>query len=270
MILTIDAGNSRTKWGIFDDRQNLIFEDVFNNDAYPAQAPSSWTMCQQAVVSCVAGHLIAEKIKYLTQKINLSTLFVQSSAQACGVENSYDQPNQLGTDRWAALIAAWALVQTPCVVVNAGTAVTVDAISAKTTATGANAQGIFMGGLILPGLQLMQNSLLDNTAQIKTNAEQHELTLQLFPTNTASAVRTGAVTAILGLIKAMAIQLQATRKEPISCILSGGDAAIFAEALNNYPALQLAMPVIIDKHLVLKGLLYLQLETSQILNQNNR
>ena len=148
MILTIDAGNSRTKWGIFDDRHNIIFEGVFHNDAYPTQAPSTWAMCQQAVVSCVAGHLIAEKIKYLTQKINLSTLFVQSTMQACGVENSYDQPNQLGTDRWAALIAAWAQVQTPCVVVNAGTAVTVDAISAKPTAAGAKAQGIFMGGYL--------------------------------------------------------------------------------------------------------------------------
>ena len=139
-------------------------------------------------------------------------------------------------------------------VVNAGTAITVDAVAIRQDLANSHKLGVFMGGLILPGLQLMQSSLLGNTAQLQAG---HAAMLQAFPTNTANAMHTGAVTAVLGLIDAMMTQLQVTHKEPVSCILSGGDAAIFAAALENYQPIKLATQVIVDPYLVLKGLLFL-------------
>ena len=81
-----------------------------------------------------------------------------SQAEQCGVRSSYAEPAQLGADRWAALIGARRRYAGPCAVVNAGTTMTVDALSAE---------GIFLGGFIVPGLELMREALARNTAQLK-------------------------------------------------------------------------------------------------------
>ena len=79
-----------------------------------------------------------------------SAHFIGAREKQCGVRNGYAKPAQLGSDRWAALIAAWHLVQRKCLVVDSGTATTIDTLSG---------QGEFVGGLILPGVELMQRSL---------------------------------------------------------------------------------------------------------------
>ena len=266
MILTIDAGNSRTKWGVFDGWHALIATGVFVNNGYPTAPPAIWATCHNAIVACVASEAVADDISRLVYMLGISARFIKSTATACGVKNNYDNPAQLGVDRWAAVIAAWQLTKAPCVVVNAGTAVTVDAVAIRQDSVNSHKQGVFMGGLILPGLQLMQTSLLGNTAQIQAG---HAAMLQAFPTNTANAMHTGAVTAVLGLIKAMMSQLQVTHKDPVSCILSGGDTAVFAAALENYQPIKLANPLIVDPYLVLKGLLFLNDGTEDYQHSNH-
>ena len=126
----------------------------------------------------------------------------------CGVRNGYEQPERLGSDRWAALIAAWRHVRGACLVVNCGTATTIDALSA---------QGEFLGGLILPGVSLMQHSLATNTAQL--DAEQG--VLRDFPRNTADAIHSGILRATLGAVRHQFGLLQA-RGGPVHCLLGGG------------------------------------------------
>ena len=113
MILTIDAGNSRTKWGIFDGWHALIATGVFVNNEYPTAPPAIWATCHNAIVACVASEAIANNINRLVNMSGISARFIKSTAQACGVENGYDNPAQLGADRWVAVIAAWRLCQLP-------------------------------------------------------------------------------------------------------------------------------------------------------------
>jgi len=128
------------------------------------------------------------------------------------VSNSYEDPGRLGSDRWAALIAAWQRYGSACLVVNCGTATTVDAISDK---------GEFLGGLILPGITLMQQSLTHNTAQLQAQAGR----VQNFPRNTEDAIHSGIVRATLGAIEhQFALLKSASAVKTIACVLSGGAA----------------------------------------------
>jgi type III pantothenate kinase len=157
---------------------------------------------------------------------------VQAGAGQCGVRNGYQQPEQLGSDRWAALIAAWQYVQGACLVVNCGTATTVDALSAK---------GEFLGGLILPGVSLMQRSLATNTAQLIEESGS----LQDFPRNTADAIHSGMLRATVGAIRHQFDLLRA-REGTVRCLIDGGSAGVVRAHLG-LPSEQL-------DNLVLRGL----------------
>lgn len=240
MILAIDSGNSRVKWGISDGVKWLRAEEVERHDIESLE--HRWQALQtplQIVVSNVAGDIAQARLARMLSQWPVAPLWCTSRASQCGVVNEYEDPAQLGPDRWAALIGAWQLQRRACLVVNCGTALTVDALSGD---------GNFLGGLIAPGFELMLQSLTQNTAGLKPA----EGVLQEFPRNTADAIHTGAVAASLGAIDRIAAAMQRTGVAPQLCVLSGGNAPVIR------PHLQL--PIVEVKHLVLEGLLMIALE----------
>jgi type III pantothenate kinase len=242
MILAIDAGNTRTKWGVFDDQGLLVEQGVADNLDPNALGEQFKTLqgLRRVVVSNVAGEAVAKRIARVLAGLNLSALWVKPQATACGVSNGYQVPETLGSDRWAALIAAWNTYHAPCVVVNAGTAMTVDALTG---------QGEFLGGLILPSLGLMRVSLATGTAKVAPAAGNW----RDFPNSTADAVQTGTLAAMAGAVRHMVELLEMREARAPVCVLSGGDAEALAPAL--------AMPTIQNPHLVLHGLLLLEKTT---------
>lgn len=251
MLLAIDTGNTRTKWGVFNHLEQLKAQNVCANMALNAlPTPTEWKACKRIIISNVAGAHVATTLKAKLHPLNLPIHWATASAHICGLENSYSNPAQLGTDRWAAMIAAWQQLQKPCIVVNAGTALTIDAIGTKNTEN----QGVFLGGIIVPGLKLMQNSLIQGTADI-ANQTGH---WQEFPTSTGAAVYTGALNAMAGAVAYMFYKLQQLAGSAPLCIMSGGDAATLASVLN--PSLKQHLMVV--ENLVLHGLLLLDREAS--------
>lgn len=239
MILALDTGNTRTKWGVFDDKGALLTQGALDNFelvALPEQL-REFADCRRAVVSNVAGEVVAARLNIALATLGVPVLWVESQAVACGVKNGYQQPEQLGTDRWAALIAAWNTYHAPCVVVNAGTAMTVDALSGE---------GEFLGGLIVPGYGMMRDSLVTGTAAITPTPG----IWRDFPTATADAVQTGALTALAGAVRHMLGLLEMREGRAPLCVISGGDAELLQGALP-YPAA-------IAPHLVLQGLVLLE------------
>lgn len=116
-ILTIDAGNTRVKWGLFNADGTLLENGVCLNTAISqAKLPVS----SRIVISNVAGLHIRNQLESILPN-EVSIYWITAKADKCGVKNCYEQPEKLGTDRWAAIIAAWHIKQAPCVVVNAGT-----------------------------------------------------------------------------------------------------------------------------------------------------
>lgn len=220
MLLAIDAGNTRVKWGLFDAHGKMQLNGAcFHAELDKTLLPS----CENVIISNVAGDAIAQQLKSKLLA-NASIKWVQSSTRAFNINNGYDDPATLGTDRWAAIVGAWQQHQTSCIVVNAGTCVTVDTIKA-------NAQGAtFIGGMILPGLYLMQQQLHDHTAQLSDYRD--EISQQRYNaflgSNTRDAIQIGAISAITGAIKLACDALKAKTQQPPLIMLSGGDASVIA------------------------------------------
>lgn len=228
MILCLDAGNSRLKYGLFDGtawrrREGLEYRDLEQRLGELTEKPTRLIACN------VAGELMKLRIVALADTLALPVEWFTSAAAACGVTNGYDSPKQLGADRWAALIGARALHPQPCVVVLAGTATTIDVL---------DRDGRFRGGLILAGLSLMRSALARNTADLPHAAGQYRPR----PTNTDDAIVSGAIHATLGAIE----RVRATLGADVPCLLSGGTAAELAPRLGS--------PHRLIDHLVLEGL----------------
>lgn len=235
MVLTIDAGNTKTKWALFNASGEICHQDACLNSAIASTKLLPDTLsCQQILISNVAGAQHAEQLQQLIKPYQATTTWVTSSKQAAHVINHYTIPESLGTDRWAALIAAWHIQHATCVVVNAGTATTIDAIMQR-EADG-KPYGEFIGGMILPGIALMQTCLGAATAQLpKTAAASQQATnqqtsIQPFATNTSDAIYSGAIHATLGAIQQM-LQAVAQQGEKPVLILSGGNAGVIKQAL---------------------------------------
>jgi type III pantothenate kinase len=212
MILAIDAGNTRIKWGLYDGNswQAKGWVDTADRtglgDGWKALAAPD-----RIIASNVAGPQVAMQIERACKGWPAKMQWVVAIESQCGVRNGYDLPSQLGSDRWAALIAARGIAPEGCVVVNAGTAMTVDALSAD---------GVFLGGLIVPGLATMLRALAESTAAIGEGGGHY----RDIPKNTPDAVYSGALSAMVGAVWHMNALLAGEIKRAPTCLLSGGDA----------------------------------------------
>ena len=232
-ILAIDAGNTRIKWGVREG------DGWAERGAHPTrevatigEALAPWRSAECVVIANVAGEHVASTLASALGSA-ATPRWVVGRAEQCGVRSSYADPAQLGPDRWAALIAAHHLHGGACVVVNAGTTMTVDALSSD---------AIFLGGLIVPGYELMRGSLERNTARLGLR----EGTFSFFPDNTGDAIASGALNALAGAIERICRQLADTGEDDPFVVLSGGDAALLEPRLN-------ARVEVVD-NLVLEGL----------------
>lgn len=243
MRLLIDAGNTRIKWAqsageSWTDLPAVPVAQVHTLAASIATLPEM----DEVWVSNVAGEHVAEQIRSACAARAWSARFIQAQAQQCGVKNRYAIPEQLGCDRWAALIAAWHHCGRAALVVNCGTATTIDTLSDS---------GEFIGGLILPGIALMQDVLSQNTAGLPSRVRSPAGEYAAFPLNTNDAIHSGALQATCGAIQRQ-YGLLADAQAPI--MLGGGAAQEVQDMLG--------LPVIPVTDLVLQGLKIIAQEAS--------
>jgi len=265
LILALDCGNTRLKWGLHDgggwraqgtaplggnphsdrgvndparglhDPARGVNEPArgVNEPARGlAQLAAAWARLprpNRIIVANVAGAGARAVIEAALAGMAAAPHWLTPRANQCGVSNGYLDPAQLGADRWAALIAARHMHGGPALVINAGTATTIDVLSGE---------GVFRGGVILPGLDLMKRSLAAGTADLPLTSGSFTEE----PRNTADAIESGALQAHAGAIERMYARLPAGGV----CFLSGGAALKIAG--------RLAVPVRVIENLVLEGL----------------
>jgi type III pantothenate kinase len=200
-FFAIDIGNTRLKWALYDstlpgavalDQGAVFLENI------DALADAEWKDLPppDAVLGCnVAGDAVRRRVDEQLELWDLTPRWVVSTAAAGGVRNGYDHPGRLGTDRFVAQIGARQHVlqrggPRPALVVMVGTAVTVDAL---------DAEGHFLGGLILPGHGIMLRALEGGTAGLRVPTGE----VVDFPTNTSDALTSGGTYAITGAMERM-------------------------------------------------------------------
>lgn len=236
-ILLLDAGNSRIKWGVAQDG------DISVGEPLPSQALLSrelldrcWAqMDRPAVVALasVAGKQVDDTLcAWVSDHWRRDVCRITACKRTAGVVNGYQNPEQLGVDRWLAMLAARSLVPSDSVcVVDCGTAITLDVL---------DVDGQHRGGVIAPGLTMMKQALARGTDRL-TVIDQADY--QNLGTTTAAAIATGVMGAALGLIEHF-MQKYGMNS---TLLLTGGDAPRIATALS--------LPHRQEPHLVLKGLL---------------
>ena len=266
-VLAIDIGNTRLKWALHDGADWVAQGTRTTRDTMaPSMLVEDWAQLQphlaphtpphlpnlRAIISNVADKAATQVVTSALRAIGCQeSQLATSQAAQCGVRNGYANPSQLGTDRWLALIAAYAdmkrtvnhsgAVAYPQLVVMAGTALTIDALSAE---------GDFLGGVIVPSATLMRAALNHGTARLPDIAGAHEI----FPTSTENAIVTGAIEACLGAMQRMhqtlAQRIGHSASADVVCIVSGGGMTYLAPYLSTLP-----FPVLIRDNLVLDGLI---------------
>ena len=148
MLLVLDIGNTRLKWAGFNGERIITRGAMFvaEIEHFVERAGLAIDHPSQVVGSHVADLVSRERVERQFAALGIAVGWIASTASACGVVNGYDDPARLGTDRWAAVIAAWNRGLAPCVVACAGTALTIDQLDER---------GHYLGGAIVAGYHAM-------------------------------------------------------------------------------------------------------------------
>ncbi len=246
MILLVDAGNTRIKWRIVEGR--VLRASGVVPTASVADLAQAWRpyRCVGTLLSCVTDATTRAELADVLASRDGVVQWLQPEREQYGLLNHYASPAQLGADRYAALIAAARLKLGSCVVVCVGTATTVD---------GLDGHGEFLGGIILPGPDLMRAALLAGTGQIESRiqADRTPPAPSRFPRDTETAVATGIVLAQVGAIKAVCERVAEASAAPPVVILTGGARHQVRD--------ELQLELIEIEDLVLEGLAWIARET---------
>jgi type III pantothenate kinase len=232
MMLLIDIGNSRVKWAWAEGEQ--LGEQI--SLAHGGEVGKEWLELlasagqrpRRVLVSNVAGAKMAAPVSaLLRERFGVEPQFAHVTARAAGVTCAYPEPAQLGVDRWLAVIGAWHRAKGACCIVSCGTATTIDAVDAN---------GLHLGGVIVPGLDLMEESLLKRTSDIaKAAGVGARPQTTLFAANTLAAVRSGAVFATAAVAERAATELERRAGRQPALYITGGNATRVAPCFVRAP-----------------------------------
>ena len=248
MILELDVGNSRIKWRILssdersvDSKARVLAVSAVDSAGLLFQIlPNDSQLSRIRVCSVREDALLSELAGCVRARWGLELEIATVSACCGGVQNGYVEFERMGVDRWLAMIAAFNRRHTACLVVDAGTALTIDIVSGD---------GQHQGGYILAGLSMSVQALEDNTGIVLRN---RKFDPESDPgTSTEEAVLRGTLASKVSLIQE-ALRTLRCRDSDAVAYLCGGDAEILSQALNSRGE----TGFVIERDLVLDGLAY--------------
>jgi type III pantothenate kinase len=268
MILLIDVGNSRIKWvGI---NSNNLTQIIIANRADQIAINhrgntltileniiQTFLPIQKIFMVHVLGEVFDTKVKQLATQYSIPLQLIYSQSRAYGISTHYVQASKLGADRFVAMLAAYqSRKNKACIVIDCGTAITIDTV---------NRFGEHIGGVILPGLSLCKESLNKKAKNLQKIGEPSQVDqptmldkTTLFATDTQYGIQSGCYYGLAGAIKDICQKMEKTlikcdiHSTKINKIICGGDAKAFYPLLSSYQ---------LKADLVMDGLVYIAAET---------
>lgn len=242
MILLVDIGNSRMKWALLVDGVVADSQFVDCEDLTPAKlAKKAWEGLEDIPERVMFASVAPAKLNkgivaWVSRHWKIKTDVIKSQAEFAGVKNAYLEPALLGVDRWATLLAVRSITGGAACIIDCGTAITIDVLSAR---------GEHLGGLIVPGLTTMSTCLVDKTEAIATMKESGG-EVSLLARDTYAAVHAGSLYAVVALIDRVISDLRTELRGGFRIFLTGGDAKKLMPLLDDRSTF--------EPDLVLKGL----------------
>ncbi len=174
-VLLVDVGNTALKWCELksaayqgESASNADFFTRVNRCARDPQAfiadvtERQLTVSQVWVGSVASAEFDEQFHTMIAAALSAQVRFAHSEIEFAGLVNSYQEPQRMGVDRWLAMLAAWKDLSSPVVVVDAGTAITIDLVTGS---------GQHQGGYIIPGAALMDSALTRETQRVRYEGE---------------------------------------------------------------------------------------------------
>jgi len=225
MLLVVDVGNTQTHFGAFRGEQLLEhwrFATVRQSTADQLGAAlrnllelrgHGFGDLDASIVSSTVPQLEPEWTAMADRYLGHEMLVVGPGMKT-GMALRYDNPREIGADRLVNAVAAYDRVGGACIVVDFGTAITYDPVSAA---------GEYLGGIIAPGIEISMEALTERAAKLpKIDLGPPR---QLIGKTTVDAIRAGVIYGFAGQVDAIVARLRAELGEETATIATGGLAS---------------------------------------------
>ena len=228
--LLIDIGNSRIKLALVDNH-DYEYLGAFPTTEIRSEA-SAHAFLQKLdfnpehiYISSVANPALEMELRtVIASKWNILPVFMSTQATCCGITNGYQHAFKLGVDRWMALMGAQTFTHDSFIVIDSGTALTVDSVY----------EGKHQGGFIVPGLQTLRSSLMHKTAQLDETCTTLEpisevnREVDFLARDTQSAICGGTLYMVASFINQVIFDIQAKLDQPVKVYFTGGDGQLLS------------------------------------------
>lgn len=221
MLILLDIGNTRTKFCFIDkgirSAQQAILNDLISNTFLN----DNFRGATKLLVASVSNKEVTDKIDVWCRNNNVIYQQIYSEIKKGKVNSGYKDPNQLGVDRWLALLGgAKRYPNKNILIIDAGTATTIDFLKAS---------GQHQGGWILAGIKVLISSVLSETTQVKANQVEKESLV--FGLNTSENVHNAAWAATVGAIQLAISNIEKQGDILDEVIITGGNGISLARLM---------------------------------------
>ena len=227
ITLLIDIGNSSFKWvqsssGVLSDMLQQQYPENITSDFFK-KCWQDLDTPSEIVSSCVAQKSVWQALVMACDDLwGIKVQKIESLKEGFGLVNAYDDALALGSDRWCAMIGGLQVTDSTFLVIDAGSALTIDVVDKS---------GKHLGGHIIPGLEMMRRSLGLHTAQVKTDSKNSHAPSLSLANSTAQCVESGIYLSAVKLIEAV-YEKESKQLLKSQCLLTGGDAKTLADLLS--------------------------------------
>jgi len=247
MLLAIDAGNTNTVFALFDGATQIGLWRAATKAQRTADEYAVFLTTlmaregveRSAITGAIIGSVVPDAnfnlLKLCREHFDCTPLLVGAPEVKTGVKIKIDRPEELGADRLINAVAGVALYAKPLLIIDFGTATTIDVI---------DAEGTYIGGAIAPGVNLSLQALHMAAAKLPSVAVARPP--KVIATNTVTAIQSGVFWGYVGMIEGLIARTKAEFGGPMTVVATGGLAKLFVDAIPSIDE--------INTDLTLKGL----------------